>query len=148
MRSHWIRRFQDMYSISRVCRWFLFGIFSSTLLLASFHSQAKRFLDVADKIPPKFESIAWITVKSSEPFRCKISGEGSFAVVLVASRSYWHFRNNAMHLVRDKDVLFNENANRVFDRVIQVPRGGKYWFIVENTTATDMEIKITCWDVR
>jgi hypothetical protein len=69
------------------------------------------------------------------------------AVSLVTDRAYQAIMRRDRSALKREDLLLTGDVPRIFERDLVLPRGGSYWFIIENQSGNEVEIHIQCSDL-
>ncbi len=125
---------------------FVFLLLSAASISPAFAADWLIFLQQERDVPPGLEWSREVVARAAGgSIRCNIRSLPPFAITLVTDRAYQAAKRHDMSGAAKSDLLLAVDvAAAEWEREIQLPETGSYWFIIENKTSGVSKINLRC----
>jgi hypothetical protein len=124
---------------------FVFLLLSAASISPAFAAEWLIFLQQEKEVPPGLEWSREIVARATGSIRCNIRSLPPFAITLVTDRAFQATKRHDITGIAKSDLLLAVDVTAPeWEREIQLPDAGSYWFIIENRTSGVSKINLRC----
>jgi len=104
----------------------------------------KAFLDQKKEIGPRLEWSREITSKSGGTIRFRVTSQGPFGLTVVTDKGYKAIQGDRKALSKEDVLLTTDSKASTYEGNVALPPGSS-WFIIENQTDGNAELRLQCF---
>ena len=124
---------------------FVFLLLSAASISPAFAAEWLVFLHQEKEVPPGLEWSREVVARATGTIRCNIQSLPPFAITLVNDRAFQAAQRHDVSGKAKSDLLLAVDVTTPeWEREIQLPEAGSYWFIIENRTSGVSKINLHC----